>query len=92
MEFSVIRDVAGDWDVWAQLQDGSPMHQHESFIIASGETRAQALDNAIRDLRHTVAALEERFEEGESADAVDPHVANEDEPSTREKGTGTEQP
>lgn len=45
-----ITDTDGETEVWVSLQAGDVTRMTESFVIASGETRDEAIERAIQEL------------------------------------------
>ena len=47
------------WQVWASLHEGDPISQSESFILALGQSRDQAVTEAIRLFEAVTEQLQE---------------------------------
>jgi hypothetical protein len=58
MPLTILSNGDDDWQVWIQLQAGNPIGQHESFIIGDGETRAAAVQDAVKTLGTYITQLE----------------------------------
>lgn len=44
-------------EVWIHLQPGDPTKEHESFIIGLGDTRAEAIIDAVNSLKLAAKGL-----------------------------------
>lgn len=47
----------GHWNVWMQLHAGNPTDQGESLVIGCGDSREEAIKDAIRDIAQHLDTL-----------------------------------
>ena len=52
-----ILDTGGEWEVWVGLDDGATPPDGLNYIIGSGRTRAEAIQQAQNDLHRALADL-----------------------------------
>jgi hypothetical protein len=56
---SILRPADNDWQVWINLDDGTKAPAGLSFCIGGGETRDEAIADAVEDLEDAIAQCRE---------------------------------